>query len=601
MIQSIHDPAVSGFFRSLRTPGIKTVSVDESQVDVPHPFPSPIDWRDIWMYHLMVDRFNNPSKPPRAAWDGHNPSMFQGGTFEGIRQKLGYLREMGVRAIWLSPVQKNCQYRQTYHGYGIQDFLAIDPRWASDPEAARRDPSIVEDELQRLIDEAHARGMYVIFDIVLHHAGDVFAHVLDNGSVVSRAPYRDYPYPVQWRDEKGDPHPEWPDVADVPLDHPDAGVWPVELRSNAHFYRRGETLGIDADFMEQKALVSDGPVDTQEVLIRCHEYLIGKFDVDGLRIDAFKWIDRKFGRKFCTAMREFAASIGKINFFIFCEVWDDEEVIARYVGRNTVMDHDEAQAADAALDFPLMMVLPGVAKGFRSPADLARLYEHRQTVQRHVLSNHGEAGKSFVTFLDNHDQYSRLYYSPPSAPHAYDDQVAIALGTLFYLQGIPCLYYGTEQGLHGSGNDDEAVRQAFWGAPNAFDRTHPFYVFLKQLSELRATVPALRYGRQYFRPTSTDGVQFEVASQPGRPFAFSRVLSEEEILIVANPDLQNAWSGYVVVDIILHAEGDVFRMLLTNKDSVMEPVRAQTYPDGRSRHIPLTLRPGEFAVLCNGQ
>jgi len=599
MIRSIHDPAVAALFKALRTPGKKTVAVDGNSTEIPYPFPSPGDWRDIWMYQLLIDRFNNPAAPPKGQWDGNNPAIFQGGTFEGIRQKLGYLSGMGVRGLWLSPVQKNCQYFPTYHGYGIQDFLAIDPRWASDPEAARKDPSIVDRELQALIDEAHARGMYVIFDIVLHHTGDIFGEVLDTGAVVSRAPYQGKAYPVQWRDETGEPRPEWTDGANVPLDMPDAGIWPQELRSNTHFYRRGEMLGIDADFQPLKALVSDGPIDTQDILIRCHEYLIGKFDIDGLRIDAFKWIDRKFGRKFCTAMREFAAGIGKTNFFVFCEVWDDEEVIARYVGRNTVTDHDDAQAADAALDFPLMMVLPLVAKGFRPPSDLAHLYEHRKAVQRHVLSSHGEAGKSFVTFLDNHDQYWRVYHSPDDAPNAYDGQLEIALGSLFYLQGIPCIYYGTEQGLHGYGHDDEAVRQALWGAPNPFDTQHPFYIFLQRISKLRAEQPALRYGRQYFRPMSVDAEHFYIGTYPGDVYAFSRVLSEQEVIVAANPSLEKSWNGVIVVDMILNAEGDRFDILLTNKTPHPEDVPVLSYKDGRSRHIPVTLRPGEFIVLSN--
>ena len=103
-------------------------------------------------------------------------SDFQGGTFNGIREQLDYLKTLGAGAIWLSPVQKNCQYSPSYHGYGIQDFLAIEPRFASNPALAKQDPRFVENELRQLVDEAHARGIYIIFDIVLHHAGDVFAY-----------------------------------------------------------------------------------------------------------------------------------------------------------------------------------------------------------------------------------------------------------------------------------------------------------------------------------------------------------------------------------------------------------------------------------------
>jgi glycosidase len=113
---------------------------------------------------------------------------FRGGTFNGVREQLDYLQQLGVGALWLSPVLKNCQYSPfTYHGYGIQDFLQVDPRFASDPQAAKASPELAEAELRALVDEAHARGIHVIFDIVLNHAGDVFEYVLDDGSHVAEA------------------------------------------------------------------------------------------------------------------------------------------------------------------------------------------------------------------------------------------------------------------------------------------------------------------------------------------------------------------------------------------------------------------------------
>ncbi|MHC5830526.1 MAG: alpha-amylase family glycosyl hydrolase, partial [Nostoc sp.] len=93
--------------------------------------PSPEDWRDHWIYFLMVDRFNNPASAPKHLPYNEKFGGFQGGTIEGVRQKLDYLKELGVGAIWFTPVLKNCQFLNgkpndgTYHGYGIQDFLHI--------------------------------------------------------------------------------------------------------------------------------------------------------------------------------------------------------------------------------------------------------------------------------------------------------------------------------------------------------------------------------------------------------------------------------------------------------------------------------------------
>jgi glycosidase len=97
-------------------------------------FPSPEDWRDECIYFLLVDRFSNPNGPPRNKPIDAENAQFQGGSFNGIREKLGYLKDVGVGALWLSPVLKNCPYDTgSYHGYGIQNFIAVEPRFASSP------------------------------------------------------------------------------------------------------------------------------------------------------------------------------------------------------------------------------------------------------------------------------------------------------------------------------------------------------------------------------------------------------------------------------------------------------------------------------------
>ena len=106
--------------------------------------PSPGDWRDHWIYFLITDRFNDPVAQPREQWDAP-VGTFQGGTFNGIRDQLDYLKDLGVGALWISPVLKNPQYdKYAHHGYGVQDFLSIDPRFASDPNRARENPELVE-------------------------------------------------------------------------------------------------------------------------------------------------------------------------------------------------------------------------------------------------------------------------------------------------------------------------------------------------------------------------------------------------------------------------------------------------------------------------
>jgi glycosidase len=502
-----------------------------------------------------------------------------------------------VGALWISPIQMNCRYRSTYHGYGIQNFLRIDPRMASDPLAAEQDPGLVEGELIGLVDAAHARGMYVIFDVVLNHAGDIFEYVRDGNGGASEAPFSDVPYPVRWRDENGHGRVDWPDAAGAAGATPGELVWPHELQDNNFFRRQGLMKGEGAgDFASLKEFATERSEFLRNVLIRAHQYLIAKFDADGFRIDTLKFIEPEFARVFGNSLREYALSIGKKNFFTFGEVWDTEEKIAAYIGRNTVSDSSDLIGVDAALDFQLFYALPWVAKGLQAPSALAGLYARRKEVQRGILSSHGDAGRFFVTFLDNHDQHQRLYFSDPGDPHRFDDQLTLAVGCLFALQGIPCLYYGTEQGLNGAGGVLEAVREALWGRPGAFDSNHAFYQTVRRLSEVRQQRPALRYGRQYFRPVSGNGVDFGVSEFAGGIVSFSRILNDTEIVVAANTNASNSWNGHVLVDSTLNSAGSTFADVFTNKEASGEP--AMVAVTGGLASVPLQLRPMEIRILA---
>lgn len=557
---------------------------------------APEDWRDLWIYFLMVDRFHNPSSPPKSLPDVAYDAKFggfQGGTLEGVRQKLQYLKELGVGAIWITPVLKNCQFLNgqpnegSYHGYGIQDFLKIDPRLCSDPAKA-------DEELQSLIDEAHALGIYVIFDIVLNHTGDVFSY--QSGSEAS---YSDSALAVNWRDEHGNPRTDWSVAENIPNPPGDAAVFPDELRRNEFFRRQGtakpggpETIG---DFCSLKQLIT-GNHELGNVLIRSFQYLIAKYDIDGFRIDTLKYLDPDFSLRFGNAIREFALSIGKKNFFTYGEVYDNEQKISQFIGRNVSASGDIV-GVDASLDFPLFFRLPGVLKGLLPPNEIVNMYQVRKEVEKNVVSSHGEASRYFVTFLDNHDQHQRFYFSADDDPHWLDDQVTMGLACLFSLPGIPCIYYGTEQGLHGTGDSDENVREALWGKPQAFDQNHPFYGAIRRISKVRREQPALRYGRFYFRPISGDGFHFGISTFTGGVLAFSRILNDQEVVVVVNTNFQSDFIGSVIVDSNLNPAGSGFEILFSNKNSPAKPSPAKLAGQAEIHEVGGQVSTGPCVVL----
>ena len=286
----------------------------------------------------------------------------------------------------------------------------------------------------------------------------------------------------------------------------------------------------DASVPGQEALRANyGVMPVLGILIRAYQYLIAKYDIDAYRIDTVKYVLPEAVRSFGNAMREFGLSVGKKNFFTFGEVYDNEETIANFVGRRT--EGGDGFGIDAALDFPLFYKLPLVAKAMAGVELVRQVFDDRKAAEAGQLSSHGEAGRYFVSFVDNHDQHQRIQH--PSTPV---DQVTLALAVLFSLQGIPCLYYGTEQGLSGTVapdgtpdlNTNESVREALWGKPAAFDKSNSKYKIIKTLASLRANELPLCYGRLYFREISGNGTDFGHSSGVGGVIAFSRVLVDRE-------------------------------------------------------------------------
>jgi glycosidase len=195
----------------------------------------------------------------------------------------------------------------------------------------------------------------------------------------------------------------------------------------------------------------------------------------------------------------------------------------------------------------------------------------------------------------------------------FDSQATLGFGLLFTLLGIPCVYYGTEQGLHGRGNSDQAVREALWGKPGGFDRTHPFYTSIKSLAASRATQPALRYGRLYFRPISGNLTDFGVSPFTSGVVAFSRILNDQEVVVIANTNVNSGFTGEVIVDAHINKDNSACTLLFSNRTSANPPGNVRTRAGGSiriqepsgdlttgpARTVPVNLGPMEIQILRN--
>ena len=547
--------------------------------------PSPTDWRDQFIYFLLVDRFDNNADltahdpvQPNTGTNPENRRLFQGGNLRGIIRRLDYIKSLGCTTIWLSPILKNRQdLNDTYHGYGIQDFLEVDPRFGT------------RDDLQQLTTEAHKKGMYVILDVVLNHTGDVWSYPDDQ--------------PYYYHQGQSFPFGQWREADPSPGHQSDDAVWPTELQQSNAFKRQGQIRNWsdqqeaqDGDFLSLKELDLPRPT-VLDALIKVYKYWIAQTDVDGFRVDTVKHMENSATAIFCNAIREYAQRIGKHRFFLFGEIVADDHTIQSYIGRNSRIDgtHERFPSLDAALDFPLYFTLEDVIKGFASPAFLRARYDAFHT----QYADHGEAGRYFVTFVDNHDQMSRPYrrfmHNNP-----FPQQAVLAAGFLLTSQGVPCLYYGTEQGFDGGGPDDSYVRECMFGGMwGAFDTSgrhffnpgHEIYQGIKAISAVRKKQAALRYGRQYFREISSNGIGFGHPIDGDCTLAYSRILDTEEVLVAMNLS-QHERNDYITVDKNLSGISGHMRNLLSNR---RRKYNIQ-HTDGRS-YVQVKLPPHSMAIL----
>jgi glycosidase len=616
----------------------RTVRVRGGDRTIPYPYPSPVDWREPWIYFVLLDRFNNPNDEPKGtkqgvAWN-QRFDFRQGGTFTGVTERLDYFEALGVGALWLSPVVKNARpddWAWNYHGYGAQNFIELDVRFASDGTLAT-----AEKEFTELVDGAHARGIRIILDIVLNHAARVFDYFrggrveqIFTDAAVINGPLGSEP-DIRWLDGSGQARAEWTNV--IPngqATSPDDAVYPIDLRRSDFFRRRGDKITDDpgsegfvrGDFGDMRQLVFEylasdldsdlrktyGPYPILTILVKAYSYLIARYDLDGLRIDTAKYVSATQLEWFGNAMREFGHSIGKRNIFTFGEIYDKEETIANFVGRNST--EAGSFGIDSALDFPLFFQLPGIAKALAPVERLRLLFTDRIAKERELLSSHGEAGRFFVSFLDNHDQHERFRH--PSSP---PNQITLGIALLFTLQGIPSLYYGTEAGLSGTIADDgspdltanESSREALWGKPDAFDTGSETFGKIATISRLRASEPAIRYGRMYFREVSANGQDFGHSAGIGGVVAFSRILADREVTVVANTNTSINFTGSVLRDPNIGA-GKVSVAYSNQGTSAISTTslipnarffdRSILVGSGPAVVAPIDLKPGEIQVL----
>ena len=460
------------------------------------------DWRDEVIYQVLTDRFANGDVNNDFRVQPGALARYQGGDFRGMTDHLDYLQELGVTALWISPIVKNVETDADvdgYHGYWAQDLTELNPHMGD--LAA----------LRALTRAAHERGMKIILDIVTNHMGQAFFYDINlngvpdinvggNGTTSPVAHVTEFdpdfdPQGVQARTSLG-PAGRAPLIF---IDDPSINRTPPRpgiLGRAERYHGLGRIYNYD-DAVNRQTELGDFPGGLKDVATEnpeVREIMIDSFarwaelvDLDGFRIDTVKHVEHEFWQVFAKGVRERLAKQGKEKFFMFGEAFDgNDQLLGSYTAPGELDSvFYFSQHYTVYRDVFMNAHLPQQQGGTQKIADLWAQRPQNYNPDPQVGGIGVGAQKALVNFLDNHDVARFLYSSAGDVPALRN-----ALTLLMTEDGIPCLYYGTEQDF--AGGNDPANRETMWGT-NYSTSGDTFRHFAK-LARLRKSYPALRRG-----------------------------------------------------------------------------------------------------------
>ena len=409
------------------------------------------------IYLMVPDRFAN-GDPNNDTIEGMKeglnrelPEGRHGGDFVGITKNLNYIKDLGMTAIWFTPVLENDMKEEyhAYHGYAATDMYKVDRRLGSNPEYLE------------LVNTCHSMGMKVIMDMIHNHIGDQHWWMFDM------------------------PSSDW--------------VHSYEKYGVSNF--RGETQSdpyrsdYDFDKLTKAWFVSEMPDLNQKntylakYLIQNTLWWIEYSGVDGIRMDTYVYPDREYMSEWATAVyKEYP------QFNIVGEVWVQTAAATAFYGINSRSQELYKSTVKSVTDFPLNSAIrSALNEGTGWNTGLSKIYYVLTEDYLYSQPNWN------VIFLDNHD-VGRI-----SGQYGMDkDKVKIAMGILLTMRGIPQVYYGTEILMNdwGDGNYDGRKRRDFPGGwkgdeVNKFvkegrtDDENEVWDFVSKLSEWRKTATAV--------------------------------------------------------------------------------------------------------------
>jgi glycosidase len=455
---------------------------------------SPSYWGDEVVYQIQVDRFADGEKSNNSLNNESTQNKFEkstevgiedyrhGGDLQGIMNRLDYLKTLGVTSLWITPILKS---NGSYHGYCTSDFTKIDPGFsATDPEEGRA-------LFRKLVQEAHAKGIKVVLDIVVNHVCDPKTQYDDKKTPFDRYFYTKCTQTLAGNNWTGNTKIEG--QRDIVF----GDTFFPPFRNAAFMSRCGNGGGSDGDaalegdFSSAMFDLNTNNWDFQNVFTDLHKFWIAYADVDGFRADAAKHVTSDFMAYFSTEIRKYAESLGKKNFYIVGEVAGSTDEQAERVGKmktdpfnpdagrgnipeslrkrlwsikDSYLNHKAFPypGLNALYDFGHSASAVNVNRGSGAPMNLKSWFWQGGELDNSVPGS--EFGK-LVSLQDTRENWNvleihdwprfNLYGTGNDSKNPMRYKAYNGLGYLLTAPGVPVLYYGLEQGLNGDCHGDK--------------------------------------------------------------------------------------------------------------------------------------------------
>ena len=554
------------------------------------------DWRDEIIYQIVVDRFEDGDVSNNFNVDLYKEAAYHGGDWQGVIDRLDYIETLGVTALWISPVVKNVEVDagfSSYHGYWTQDFTSVNPHFGDLQKLKELVNAAHSRNIKVILDiVTNHVGQLFYYDINRNGQPDIVFYggggqgqgsqtdnVGNQGSELRRVsewdPEFDYRgiqgftslgenglAPLEWVQNPADnrlpPQPSHFHNADWFNRKGRVTVWENECacfeacdQSCDGLYNpyKNECTQTCFQRLREQEMLGDFPgglkdlkttnPEVRAALIEAFQFWIKEANFDGFRIDTLKHVEQDFFDEFAPAMRRYAKSLGKENFFMFGEAFDGKDFL--------LGEYTHGEGVDSVFYFSAKyQIFDDVFGRGAATSKVASLYNDRAaetpygdgSTLRSRYSFSGKAGgltsadgeplspaQTLVHFLDNHD-VPRWLYDFPGKFERYRNALTFLLTT----DGIPCIYYGTEQDF--AGGPDPSNREDMWLSD--FSTEKVTFKHLQRLISIRKELPALRRGNLEFLLTSDQASSVQGAGAQAGILAFSRTYREQKVLVILN-------------------------------------------------------------------